>query len=114
MFPKRIAEDLKSDSMRNYMILKCGIYTGRRISDILNLKVPDLKDKDTIFVRETKTKKKIILLIHRELRKKFQDYLQDRQLHEYIFKTSRKSSTPVHRSTFYKILNQAVDKYSLE
>ena len=111
---KNIAEDLKKENIRNYMIFMCGLYTGRRISDLLNFKVSDLKNKDFIFVRETKTKKQIILPIHRELKKELQDYLKDRPQFEYVFKTPHKKSTPLHRSTFYKILNQAAKKYGLE
>ena len=63
---KCIAADLKNENMRNYMILMCGLYTGRRISDVLNFKVSDLKDKDFLFVRESKTQKQILLPVSRE------------------------------------------------
>ncbi len=111
---KCIAEDLKKISMRNYMIFMCGLYTGRRISDVLSFKVSDLKNRDSIFVRETKTKKKILLPIHKELKKELQEYLRDMQSHEYIFQTNRKDAKPMHRSTFYKILNKVSKKYGLE
>lgn len=109
-----IAEDLKADSIRNFMIFMCGLYTGRRITDVLNLKVSDLKDKDYIFVRESKTKKQILLPVSRELKKCMNEYLKGMQPHEYIFKSTQKHGNPIHRSTFYKILNAAARKYGLE
>lgn len=116
---KCIAEDLKSDNYRNYMIFMCGLYTGRRISDVLKLKVSDLIDnngkaKETIYVRETKTKKRITLPIQRDLKRELQEYLCGRQQHEYVFSTNRKKKGPIHRSTFYKILRNVSEKYGLE
>lgn len=116
---KCIAEDLKEKNYRDYLIFMCGLYTGRRITDILTLKVFDLIDsngkcKDTIYVRETKTKKRITLPIQKDLKKELEIYLRGRQPHEYVFTTNRKKKGPMHRSTFYKILKKAAAEYSLE
>lgn len=116
-----IAKDLREQSERDYMIFMCGLYLGRRISDILKLKVSDLmkngKIKDHIFVRETKTKKQIQLPIGKELKKALEIYLKDMLPHEYIFKTrvtDHKGNYSMHRSTYYKILKKAAAKYGLE
>jgi integrase len=114
-----IAEDLKAKKTRNYLIFMAGLYTGRRISDVLKLKVSDIIDtngrcKETIYVRETKTKKRITLPIQKELRKELQEYCAGLAPHEYIFQTNRKAKKPMHRSTFYKILSNVSKKYGLE
>jgi len=116
-----IAKDLKESNDRDYMIFVCGLYLGRRISDILKLKVADLKKdgkiKDHIFVREAKTKKQIQLPISKELRKELDVYLKDKLPHEYIFKTrvtEHKGDYAMHRSTYYKIIKKAAAKYGLE
>ena len=57
-----MAEILKSYSERDYVLFMTGIYIGRRISDILPLRVSDVKDKDYIYFREKKQEKKQILL----------------------------------------------------
>jgi len=40
-----------------------GINTGLRISDILRLKVKDVKEKDNFMIKEGKTKKKRVVNI---------------------------------------------------
>lgn len=111
---KCIAEDIKKDNMRNYIIFLCALYTGRRISDVLSLKVGDLKNKDFIFIREAKTGKKIYLPLNDELKNELSTYLEDKQPYEYIFKSPYKNKTTIHRSTFYKILNEYAQKYRLD
>lgn len=43
-----IADYLKGRSERDYMMFLFGIYSGLRISDILKLRVRDVKGKDRI------------------------------------------------------------------
>ena len=47
---------LKQKSYRDYLLFVVGINTGFRISDILNLKVKDVKNKRHIKVKEKKIK----------------------------------------------------------
>ena len=49
-----IAEYLKKDSERNYVMFLFGIYSGLRISDILKFRVRDVKDKSDIVLRKRK------------------------------------------------------------
>ncbi len=42
---------------RDHLIFVIGIYTGLRISDILNLKVSDVQNKTTAIIVEKKTNK---------------------------------------------------------
>lgn len=111
---KCIAEDLKKDNHRNYMIFLCSLYTGRRISDVLSLKVSDLKNKDFIYVREAKTGKKVYLPINEDLKEELATFLEDRQPYEYIFVSPYKNKLTLHRNTFYKIINDAAKKYRLD
>ena len=61
----KIANYLKDQNYRDYMIFKFGINFGLRISDILKLNVCDVKNKKIINIIERKTKKKEKLqLIH--------------------------------------------------
>ena len=54
-------EEIKSillkKNYRDYFMFVFGINTGLRISDILSLKVRDVKDKSHIIIKEKKTKK---------------------------------------------------------
>ena len=52
-----IADYLKSRNKRNYVLFMFGIYSGLRISDILKLRVRDVRNKNYIYIREKKTNK---------------------------------------------------------
>jgi integrase len=47
----------QDDLVKDYLMLTLGIYTGLRISDLLNLKWEQLIDKDEVTIREKKTGK---------------------------------------------------------
>jgi integrase len=112
---KMIANDSKSgNSQRNYMLFMCGIYLGRRIMDTLKLQVKDLKDKDFVHVRESKTGKKVLLPISKTLKKELSGYMKDMSPDEYLFKSSQKKYKPIDRTTCSKIIKAAVQKYGLE
>ncbi|KPU42173.1 tyrosine recombinase XerD [Oxobacter pfennigii] len=111
---ENIANDLKKSNMRDYVMFMYGIYTGRRISDIIKLRVNDLKGKEYINLRETKTGKQVILPINKVLKKILDEYLKDMSPEEYVFKSSQKKNKPIDRTTAYKILKNAGNKYGLE
>lgn len=109
-----VKQELKEKSERDYFIFLCALYTGRRISDVLSLKVKDLKGKDEVYVRESKTGKKIHIPINKELKNACEKYLENRSLHEYIFASPYKINQPMSRQNFYKILREICEKYGLE
>ena len=43
---KKIESILKKQNYRNYILFRLGIYSGLRISDILKLKVKDVRNQD--------------------------------------------------------------------
>ncbi|ARE87255.1 hypothetical protein [Clostridium formicaceticum] len=53
-----IAEYLRVRNQRDYVMWMFGIHTGLKISDILKLRVRDVKDKEFIYLREKKKRKK--------------------------------------------------------
>lgn len=52
-----LAEYLKSNNERDYVLFMFGIYTGLRISDILKFRIRDVREKDAVYIREKKTGK---------------------------------------------------------
>ncbi len=54
---KKVKQVLKQSNQRNYLLFVLGINSGLRISDILKLKVKDVKNKKYIEIKEQKTKK---------------------------------------------------------
>ncbi|MBB6452775.1 integrase [Salirhabdus euzebyi] len=99
-------EELKRDSFRNYFLFVMGINTGLRISDLLPLKVSDVRDKTHIVLKETKTRKRKRFLINVELRKIIAGYIEGKREEEFLF-PSHKTDLPLQRVQAYKILNKA-------
>lgn len=104
----------KQTNERNYIMFCLGIYTGLRISDILNLKVSDFKGKDRIYLREIKTSKLKTLPIHPELKKILKPYMDGKQDHQYLVISRKGENKPIKRTQAYKILKEAATKFHLE
>src|SRR6056297_2722515 len=103
---------LKQKSYRDYLLFVIGINTGFSISDILNLKVKDVKNKRNIKVKEKKTKKTKKALINDKLKKDIEEYIFNKNEEEYLFKSREKQK--ITRSRAYQIIRNAAEKVDLK
>ncbi|MGL4803480.1 site-specific integrase [Paraclostridium dentum] len=110
---KRMKNELLKGGLRNYMLFNIGINTGLRVSDILNLKVIDVKDKTHITINEQKTKKQKRILINSNLKKDIDEYMYKMEDDEYLFKSRKGNNSPLSRIQAYRILNQAAKNLNL-
>ncbi|MEK4883655.1 site-specific integrase [Bacillus sp. FSL W8-0223] len=110
---ERIKEFLKEDSERNYLLFLVGINTGLRISDILKLKVGDVKGTH-IALREQKTSKQKWIRITPSLKRELNKYIAGKDDSEYIFKSRQGKNKPIGRSMAYKILRKAANEFKLK
>lgn len=83
-----------------------GINTGLRISDILSLKVRDVKDKSHIIIKEKKTKKNKRFPVNYTLKEEIEKYIKGMNDEDYLF-PSRKGDRPITRERAFVILDQA-------
>lgn len=95
-------------SYRDYILFVIGINTGLRISDILQLKVEDVKGSH-IVITEKKTNKHKRFYINGQLRKELNKYIKGMNNDDYLF-PSRKGDKPITRVQAYRILNDVADK----
>lgn len=102
---------LKEKSMRDYVLFNFGIYSGLRISDILPLKVRDVKSADFIIVTEKKTGKTKRLKINDDLKEIIRKYIIGKRDYEYLFPRARGKAVPISRQRVWQILNQAADEF---
>lgn len=109
-----IEEYLKSKSERNYVMFVFGIYSGLRISDILKLRVRDVRDKKHLYLREQKTDKEKRFRINDELKPVLNTYVKDKQDYEYLFARQGDVNHPITRQQAYKILNDAAQQFGLD
>ncbi len=111
---KSISKYLKSNRERDYVMFMCGIYGAMRIGDILRLRVGDVKDKNTINIREQKTGKQRIQKINPELRKIFKEYCEYMDKEEFLIHQVNDSLKPISRVRAYMILRDAAEHFGLE
>lgn len=92
---------------RDYILFLLGINTGLRVSDLLRLKIADIKGKKKIVVKEGKTEKPRTIHLT-NINKELNDYIDTLEGTEWLF-PSRKGDKPISRIQAYRQLNKASD-----
>lgn len=114
---KKVLDQFKKEllkiSYRDYMMFVIGINTGLRISDLLSLKVEDVRARTHIIITEQKTGKYKRFLINDMLRMEINKYIDGMRQEEYLFK-SRKGNKPITRVQAYRILNKVAAKLGID
>lgn len=112
---KDICKYLKNKNERDYIMVLIGFYSGLRISDILKLKVKDVKSKSSINIREKKTSKQRIFQINPYLKKELEKYIyeNDLDMETYLIKRQGRANKPIGRDRAYKILQDVADHFGL-
>ncbi|MGV1197799.1 tyrosine-type recombinase/integrase [Enterococcus casseliflavus] len=100
---------------RDYLIMAIGVKIGLRISDILNLKVSDVKNKTQTEIIEIKTGKKRTLHL-KSLTSNIIDYLNTEHSaeSEWLFPSPTDSSRHLASHQYYKILQKIADNLGLD
>lgn len=108
----------KYKNQRDYILFLLGIYTALRISDILSLKVKDLKGKKFLIIKEKKTRKKKYnertIELHPVLKRELAKFLKDKPNHEYVIRSRVGNNKPISRERAYMILKEAADEFNLD
>lgn len=98
-------------SERDYIMFLIGINTGLRVSDILALKVSDVKRKKRIVIIEQKTKKPRTIKLN-NIYDEIQNYIKTVES-KWLF-PSRKGDKPITSTQAYRQLNKASDMAEVE
>lgn len=104
---------LRSKNDRNYIFFLIGLHTGLRVSDLLRLRVRDVKDKTHINLIEGKTGKSKQIIISDELRKELKTYCEGKQHYEFLFKSREGGNDPISRVRAYQILIEIGDIFGI-
>lgn len=110
---EEMKRELFKNGTRDYLLFFTGINTGLRISDILKLRVADVKDKTHIIITEEKTNKLKRFKINSGLREELDKYTQGMNDNEYLFRSQKGSNQPITRVQAYRILNDAAKKIGI-
>lgn len=113
---KRIEEIKKyllRRSYRDYFLFVFGINSGLRISDILSLRVSDVKYLSQVIVTEKKTGNKRKIIITSKLKDEIERYIKGKNDSDYLF-PSRKGNNPISRVQAWQIIHDAAKACSVE
>lgn len=112
---KRHIADIKAVlSGRDLLLFTVGINVGLRISDLLALKVGDLRGQDSDTITEGKTQKKRTVTLNDSVKQAVDTLIPaDATDNDYLF-PSRKGDKPIGRVQAYRILNAAIVRAGLE
>lgn len=104
---KEIKNYLKKQSYRDYFLFLMGINTGLRISDLLNLKVIDIKDKTHFVLKEQKTQKTKRFPLY-TLQEDIKEYIKGMKDNDFLFPSRlEKGKRPLSRYRAWAILSDA-------
>jgi integrase len=110
---QEIMNYMKEKNIRNYILFMLGIYTGLRISDILLLRVRNVKRMKYISIREKKTGKQQLIEINPELRKALEQYCIDKEGKEFLIQSREGINSPLGRSQAYNIISKAAKQFGV-
>ena len=105
---------LKRTNPRDYIMFQLGFFTGLRISDILLLRVKDVRNKKNINLREKKTANQRLILQNKELQKDLEWYCGMKEDDEYLIKSREGENKPITRDMALKIVKRVCDKFEVE
>lgn len=110
---KDIADYLKEKNEKYFVMFQIGIYSGLRISDILRLKVRDVRGKDKIKIREKKTGKEKAFPINKALADVLEQYCAGKKDYEYLVPSDRAHNKAVSREYAYRVMHEAGEYFGL-
>ena len=101
---------LKQNGSRDLLLFTMGINTGLRISDLLKLKVIDVKGKSHVEIKEQKTGKVKRFPLLGNLQSMIDEYIKGKLDCEYLFRSRNGANKPISRVMAYMIINDACRK----
>lgn len=96
----------KQNNERDYVMLELGFHTGLRISDILKLKIVDVKNKKYLMLREGKTKKFKKIKLNKEVRECLKKYCEKKEPFDFLIKSREHENKPITRQRAYQIITE--------
>ena len=103
----RQALDRGRTAERDRLLFDLGINTGLRISDLLPLKVGDVRGKTEVIIQEQKTKKRRTVFLH-TIMPEIAEYVEGKSDEAYLF-ASERTGRPISRTQAYRIFQKAAD-----
>lgn len=114
---KKEIEAMKAALVRNRdkLLFALGINSALRVSDLLKLTVGDVRGKETLTMRETKTNKSKEFALNNSIQKAVKAFVPaDAKDTDYLFPQLRNKEKPMSRVQAYKVLNEAAQAAGID
>lgn len=98
---------------RDLLLFTVGINVGLRISDLLALKVRDLRGQDAVKIREGKTGKVRLFALNNAVKLAVESLLADCDDEDYVFKSRKGVNKPISNVQVHRLLNSAIKRAGL-
>ena len=85
-----LEKDQSAIGRNRYLLFMTGVFTGRRVSDIVTLRVRDVRGKEGFTFTEKKTGKKAEIYFPAKLKAAYDEILKDRAPEEWVFQSDKK------------------------
>lgn len=109
---RELREYFATQNERDLLLFECGIHTGLRISDLLQLRKRTVVGTH-IRLKEQKTGKIKKILIVPELKKKLKKYIENMEDDQFLFCSRQGKNKPITRVRAYAILREAAEAVGL-
>lgn len=110
---ERMKTELLKGGYRDYLLFCMGINTGLRVSDLLKLRVQDVRGADYYTLKEQKTGKAKRIDLH-AVRRQIDEYTEGAAPTDYLFASRKGDNQPITRVQAYRILQAAAERVGLE
>ncbi len=107
-----IVEDLKQENSRDYILFMVGICCGPRISEMICLRVVDVKNKESMKIKATKNNKSLEVPIPKILQKELKEYCKGKDATDFLFPSRQGGHITRQRAS--QIAKRIADKYDIE
>ena len=107
-----IVDNLREENPRDCLLFLFGFCCGPRISEMISLRVVDVKGKDVVKIKATKNSKKLEVPIPKILKKELKIYCKDKKLQEYLFPS--RQGGHISRQRASQIAKKVAEEYDLE
>ena len=107
---------LKEKGDKYYILFRIGINVGLRVSDILLLKVSDVRAKTHVTIVEKKTGKVRRFLIPNSLQKEIAEFIRSNNMEdeEFLIQSRKGDNKPITRIQAYRVLNEIAKQIGLD
>ena len=105
---------LKENETRDLLLFCMGINIALRVSDLLKLKVGDVRGKSHIELKEQKTGKLKRFPLRGKLLELVEGYIKNKSDEEYLFQSRNGHNKPITRAMAYMIINNACHKAGIQ